>query len=534
MDFSETTGQQIRDENVRACMEIFKVIETSFGPISFDKMIINELGEICFTNDGANILKRIEILHPAAKILVSLSQQQDEEIGDGTTGVVLIACELLKRANELINKKIHPSVVISAYRLAMCYACRRIKENMCVFTGLSDTSFFINVAKTSLSSKIIGLNSKKFATISFYVIKSVFILEKKKKKIYFELKAINFVKVYGDSMNSSHIFDGCVIEHQEMFSNVVNYTGPVKIMCFNFDLKLSKPKLGVSVQTKNLSDIKTIFDRELKALLVQVKNIVQVGVNLIFTTKNIDDFIVKYLVKNGIVIIRRISDIFIKKIAAITGLKVQNSLKKNNLYYDTKFLQIGEAEEFFKEKISSENFILLRGCRFCPSGSVILRGATGFLLDEIAHALYDAMCAIKKAAETNKFVTGGGSVETNLSVSLEKLASNIYTQEQLGILEFSEALLVIPKTLCKNAGLNYTEILSKLKILHLISLYEKFSQLKHFGIDLFTGQLVNQLKNGIVEPAVSKIKSIQIATEATITLLRIDDFIISTKQNKNK
>nr|UXY87619.1 T-complex protein 1 alpha SU [Cryptomonas curvata] len=532
-DISNFNGQQLRDENIKSCLSVFDVVKTSLGPISFDKMIINELGDITFTNDGANILKKKEVNHPAAKILVGLSYQQDEEIGDGTTSVVMIACELLKRANDLAKKKIHPSVIISAYRLAMCHSCSLIREKLCIPIDFINSKILLNTAKTSLSSKIAGFNSKKFAIIAVQAVKSVQILQKGEDKRLCQTKAINFIKIHGNSVNSSCLFDGCILEFQKICVMMSNHLTSLKMICLNFELKIAQPKLGILIQNQNPLEVKKIFNKEIELIICFVKKIVKTGINLIFVSKGIDNFVIKYLVKNGIVAVRRYQLIFLKKIALVTGSRVLSTLQQTNFQTRLGSSWVGEAEEFFEQEIATTNIILIRGCRFCSASSIILRGATGFLLEEIAQSLYDAIFIVKRSIEGNKLVTGGGSIETNICVSLEKLANSIPTREQLGILEFAEALLVIPKMLSINAGLNHTEILSKIKILHKASFCENFSEFKYFGIDLIAGKIVNHLYTGVIEPAISKIKCIQIATEAAITLLRIDDLIISNQKKKD-
>nr|UXY87132.1 T-complex protein 1 alpha SU [Cryptomonas sp.] len=532
MDTININGQEIRNQNVKACSVIFDVIKTSLGPISYDKMIINEFGDLTFTNDGANILKRMEVNHPAAKILVNLSFQQDEEVGDGTTSVVMIAYELLRRANNLIKKKIHPSIIISAYRLAMCHSCSLIREKLCIPLNCINIKTLLNTAKTSLSSKISGFNSKKFAILALQAVKSVQILEKKGEKKSCQIRAINFVKIHGNTINASCLFEGCMIEHQKASIMMANLLSPVKVICLGFDLKILKPRLGICIENQDPLEIKKIFNREIETIKSYTKKMVKTGINLIFTSKGIDDFVIKYLIKNGVIAIRRTSDENLKKIAMVTGSKVQNSLQQTSFQDTIDPIWIGEAEEVFEQEIATMEFILIRGCKFCPAASIMLRGATKYLLDEVAQSLYDAIYILKKAIEGNKLVTGGGAIETSICVSLEKLANCIPTKEQVGILEFAEAVLIIPKILANNAGLNHTEILSKIKILHNASWNKDYADFRFFGINLLTGKIQNQLQSGIVEPAISKIKCLQIATEAAITLLRIDDLIISKKKKE--
>lgn len=530
LGFKKLTGKEIRNENIMECCRISDLIETSLGPISSDKMIVDEIGEITVTNDGANILKRLDISHPAAKILINLSNQQDQEVGDGTTSVVIIASELLKRAGILMNKKIHPSTIISAYRLGMCHCCSVIRERLSLSTKNMDLKNLLNVAKTSLSSKISGINAKKFSLIALQAVKSVEIFEKSTEKLRCQIKAINFIKITGKSMNNSCLIDGYVLENQKISSFMIPIS-PVRISFLNFDLRRAKLPIGIKIENKNNKEIEKIFKKEISTIKNQIRKILEVGPNLILTTRGIDEEYIKYLLKNGVSGIKRVSFEDIKRIAMATGGKVLNSFIQINMKKKFDSLFLGEAEEAFGQQISNSEIYTVRGCRLSPAGTIFLRGGTDYLLEELSQSLFDAICIIKRAIEGNKLVAGGGSVETALCVSLQNLSSRILSGEQLPLLEFGEALMVIPKTLIKNAGLENNDILGKLRILHQASLSQKFSNYKYFGLDLATQKIQNNIYKGIVEPLVNKIKCIQIATEAAITILRIDDFLNLKKKN---
>mmetsp|Transcript_69223 Transcript_69223/g.144286 ORF Transcript_69223/g.144286 Transcript_69223/m.144286 type:complete len:540 (+) Transcript_69223:1397-3016(+) len=534
-DYTESSnGQKIREKNIKECLLVSNLLKTSFGPISMDKMIIDDAGEITTTNDGANILKRLDMKHPATNILMNLASQQDEEVGDGTTSVVIIATELLTRANELIRNKIHPSTVISAYRLAMCYSCSYIRKNLCVSSGQNDINTLLNTAKTSLSSKISGVNSKKFAIIALQAVKAVQVKEKRSKKICCQIKALNFTKIQGQQMNSSCLVDGFIIPNQKIFSGFSTRISPARIACLNIDLRRQKMHLGIQAETGKTGDIKRITKQEFEIAKEKARIILNSGANVVLTTKGMDDFIQKYFLKNGIIAVRRVSLDNLKKIAMASGAKIQNTLSNSSINHNFDNLFVGEAEEMFDQEISKSELLIIRGCRFCPGGTVLLRGATEYLLDEISQSLYDAIYMVKRTIEGKKIVAGGGSTETSLSIALEKLASSIGKQEQLPILEFSEAIMSIPKTLANNAGLNSADILAKLRILHTSSVEKNLENYRFFGLDLGSGKIKNNILAGIIEPVLNKIRSIQIATEAAITILRVDDFIFLKNRKEKK
>mmetsp|Transcript_25142 Transcript_25142/g.61799 ORF Transcript_25142/g.61799 Transcript_25142/m.61799 type:complete len:495 (-) Transcript_25142:4034-5518(-) len=479
------TGKEIRNQNIKECSLVSDLIKTSLGPTSFDKMIVDEIGDITITNDGANILKRMDVSHPAAKILVNLSKQQEEEVGDGTTSVVIIAAELLKRANDMMEKKIHPSTIISGFRLGMCHSCSLIREKLTLSSSHMDLKSLLNAAKTSLSSKISGVNAKKFSLIALQAVKSVQVQEKNSQKFRCQIKAINFIKIPGNSLNKSKLVDGYILANSKA-SVMMTRVSPARIVCLNFDLRRPKMPLGMQVENQNAKEIEKIIKKEVDLIKNQVKNILQAGANVIITTRGLDESILKFLVKNGIVAIRRVSFDDLKRIAMATGSKIQNTFSSFNLQKNLDPLLLGESEEVFSQEISSYEIIIFRGCRFCHAGTIFLRGGTEYLLEELSQSLLDSISILKRAIEGNKLVAGGGSVETALCVSLQNLSNSIFSREQLPILEFGEALMILPKTLIRNAGLDDNEILTKLRILHTASFTKKFLGYQYFGLDLST------------------------------------------------
>lgn len=427
----------------------------------------------------------------------------------------------------MIAQGTHPSLIISAYRLAMCHSCFLLKNKLSVSPKQLNLKTLLNAAKTSLASKISGVNSKKFAILALQAVKSVQNSETSRKKIYCQLKAIDFLKIEGSGINKSRLVDGYVLKTQKTSTSYPVKISPARILCLNQDIRRLSNKIGIQVESNKIDNVHNIIKKELEILMNLTNQILESGANIILTTKGIDELASKIIAKNGSMGVRRITIENLKKISNACGGKISifRSKKISKEFYEK--ILLGKAEEMFEEKISGSEILILRGCRFCPGGSIVLRGPTEFLIDEIARSLMDAMNMIKKALEGNKLVPGGGAIETAIYTSLEILADSISSREQLPILEFGEALMQIPKILLLNSGLEINDLIDKLRIVHKAAIEDESIHFLQYGLDLFEGRIRNNIINGVVEPTISKIRSIQIATEAAISILRIDDFIIS-------
>jgi T-complex protein 1 subunit alpha len=528
-----TSNDSFQKNKIKVCNWLYDLLKTSLGPISSDKMIIDNLGNITVTNDGASILKRIETDDPISKILIELSLQQDAEIGDGTTSIIIITVELLRRAQNLISEGTHPSIIISAYRLAMCHSCFLLKNNLSISSKNLTLKTLVNAAKTSLSSKISGVNANKFAVIALQAVKSVKTCDSGRQRIFCQIKAIDFVKIPGSGINKSKLVDGYVLKTHKTSVSFPTQVSPARILCLNQDIRRLSNKIGIQVESDKIDNIQNIIRKELDMLVNLTNQILSCGANVILTTKGIDDLPSKIIAKNGSIGVRRINLENLKKISNACGGKISifRSKKISQKFYEKVLL--GKAEEIFEENVAGTEILILRGCRFARGGSIVLRGPTEFLIDEITRSLMDAINMVKKAIEGNKLVPGGGAVETAIYTSLVNLADSISSREQLPILQFGEALLEIPKTLLSNSGLEKDDLLDKLRIIHRAALENGNKKYLQFGLDLFEKKIQNNFTNGIIEPTISKIRSLQIATEAAISILRIDDFILSKNEQVN-
>ena len=530
------TGMDVREGNVMAVQSIANIVKSSLGPQGLDKMLVDETGEVVITNDGATILKLLSIEHPAAKILGDLAQIQDKEVGDGTTSVVILAAELLRRATQLIKNKVHPTTVISGYRMALKEAIKHIKDDLVIQIDPNDTELLKKVAETSLSSKLIGPESKFFSDIVVKAITNVKTGSGATAK--YPVKNINILKTHGKSVTESRLIEGYALESARGGMGMPLTVTNAKIALLDMNLAKFRMPAGVSVLVQNPDNLEDIRQRELDLTKERCKKILDAGANVIICSKGIDDFALKYFVEAKCIAVRRCDKADMKRLASATGAKIMITFDDENGEEIFNKDCLGEAEEVSEEAINDYNYVFFKKCKKQSAQTILLRGANYLMLDETERSIHDALCAVKRVLESNKLVVGGGCVEVSTSLYLENYARGLGSREQMAINEYAESLNVIPKQLAINAAKDATDLLTKLRYVHERYQKEKeptedIKKLKNTGLDLMNGKIRNNYKAGVFEPAISKVKSLKFATEAAITILRIDD-LIRIEPEKNK
>uniref|UniRef100_A0A5S6R661 T-complex protein 1 subunit alpha n=1 Tax=Trichuris muris TaxID=70415 RepID=A0A5S6R661_TRIMR len=527
-----TTGESVRSQNVTAVKAIANIVRSSLGPVGLDKMLVDDVGDVVITNDGATILRMLEVKHPAGKIMVELAQLQDKEVGDGTTSVVILAAELLKFAEELIKQKVHPSIIMSGYRLACRESVKYMEEKLTINVDDLGRDGLMGVAKTSMSSKLISVEADFFANMAIDALEKVKVQEGGAFK--YPVKAVNILKALGGSTTETVLVNGyalnCTIASEGMPRHVSN----AKIACLNISLKEQKMDFGLKVVIKDVTETLPMLKEEENIGRRRVEKIIKAGANVVLVSGGISDLCVKQFVTAGVMAVRRCKVADLKRIARATGATLISSLvgQEADESFDASLL--GHAEEVAQERINDDELVLIKGPKARSSSSIILRGANEHMLDEMERSIHDALCSLKRVLESRKVVVGGGSVEMATSVFLENFANSISSREHLGLAEYAEALMALPRALAVNAGQDCSDLIAKLRAYHAQQITQPNDKWKWAGLNLEMGEVRDNKAACIFEPLESKVKTLKFATEAALTILRIDDMIQLEKQKERE
>jgi thermosome len=506
-----TKGREAQNNNIMAAKAVAAAVRTTLGPKGMDKMLVDSLGDIVITNDGATILKEMDIEHPAAKMIVEVAKTQDDEVGDGTTTAAVLAGEFLKNAEELLELGVHPTVIASGYRLASIKA-KEILKSLAKPVTSKDRDLLLKIAATAITGKGAEASKDVFAKLTVDAVLAVVDTENGKQKV--DIDDIKVEKKVGGSVEESVLIEGMVIDKERVHTNMPKRITNAKILLINEALEIKKTEVDAEISIKSPDQLQLFLDQEEQMIHDMVTKVIKSGANVVFVQKGIDDIAQHYLAKAGIYAARRVKKSDMDKLARATGAKVLTSLKEIN---DSDLGKAGLVEE---KKIGDEAMTYITECHNPKAVSIILRGGTEHVADEAERALHDALRVVGVAIEDETLVAGGGSPEVELALRLREYSSTLKGREQLAVAKFADALEVIPRTLAENAGLDPIDMLVEMRSQH-----EKGN--KTAGLNVFTGKVVDMWKEGVVEPLRVKTQAISSGTEAATMILRIDDVLSS-------
>ena len=513
---TRSRGKEAQRNNIMAARVIGEVLKTTLGPRGMDKMLIDSLGDITITNDGAAILKEIDVEHPAAKMMVEIAKTQDDMVGDGTTTAVVLASELLKKAEELLDQNIHPTILVSGYRKASQKAIEVINK-VAVPLDVNDRKTLLKVALTSMSSKAVGSAREHLAEISIDAVKQI--AEERGDKTIADIDNIQLIKKTGKSLLETQLIRGIIIDKEVVNPGMPKMKENAKIALLDSALEIEKTEISAEIRIKDPSQMKAFLDQENDMMKDMVTKIKKSGADVVFCQKGIDDMVQHFLAKEGIIAARRVKESDMEKLARATGGKVSSDLD------DLKAADLGMAGLVEERKIGDDKMIFVEKCKDPHSVAILIRAGLERMVDEAERAMNDSLSVVSDVLENNKIVAGGGAVEIEISKELRKYATKVGGREQLAVEAFADAVEVIPRTLAENAGLEPIDILVELRSAH------DTAEGKNKGINVFTGKLQNSIDEGVIEPIVVKEQAIKSAAESASMILRIDD-VITAKSPK--
>jgi thermosome len=502
-----------------AARVIAEILRTTLGPRGMDKMLIDSLGDITITNDGAAILDEMDVEHPAAKMMVEVAKTQDDMVGDGTTTAVVLTGELLKKAEELLDQNVHPTIVVSGYRKAAQKAME-ILDKISIPVNIEDRQTLRKVAITSMASKAVGAAKEHLAEIAIDAVKQI--VETRGGKRIADIDNIQIVKKEGKSLFDSQLVRGLIIDKEVVHPGMPKRIENAKIALLDCPLEIEKTEFNAEIRIRDPTQMKAFLDQETRMMKEMVEKIKASGTNVVFCQKGIDDMVQHFLAKEGILAARRIKQSDMEKLARATGGRIVTNLD------DLKLEDLGTAGLVEERKVGEDKMIFVEQCKDPRSVAVLLRAGLERMVDEAERAMEDALSVISDVIENSKIVAGGGAAEAEIARHLREYAPKVGGREQLAIEAFAEAIEVIPKSLAENAGLEPIDIMVELRAAH-----EKTDG-HLMGVNLYAGKVMNMYENGVIEPTVVKEQAIKSATESTSMILRIDDVIAASKPKEEK
>jgi len=510
---SRSRGREAQRNNIMAARVVAEAVRSALGPKGMDKMLVDSFGDVTITSDGRTILDEMDIQHPAAKMMVEVAKTQDEEVGDGTTTAVIVAGELLGKAEELVDKKVHPTVIIDGYRKAADKALETL-EKIAITVKPTDKEALKKVAMTSMASKLVAQNREQLAELTVDAI--LYVAEKVGEEYRVDLDDIMVEKKPGESITDTKLIKGIVLDKEVVHPGMPKRVEKARIALLDTALEIKKTEFDAKINIETPEQMETFLKEEENMLRDLVDKIVKTGTNLLICQKGIDDMVQHFLARKGISAIRRAKKSDMEKLAKATGGKVVTSLE------DITKKDIGYAELVEERKIGDDKMTFIEGCKNPRSVAILIRGGTERIVDEAERSIHDALCVVRDVVQEPKIVAGGGAPELEVARALREYADTLLGREALAVQQYAEALETVPTTLSDNAGLDPIDIISELRARH-----EKGEVWA--GVDVHEGKVKDMEKLEVYESLAVKKQVIKSATEAATMILKIDDIIAAGK-----
>jgi len=502
-------GRDAQKNNIAAAKLVAELVKTSLGPRGLDKMLVDSLGDVTITNDGATILKEIDTQHPAAKMMVEISKTIDTEVGDGTTSSVVFAGALLEKAEKLLEKDVHSTVIIDGYQAASEKALELLAK-LAKTVKPDDRESLIKIAKTSMQSKLVSEDS---APLSKLVVDSILkIAEKDGDKYSVDLDNLKVEKKAGGSIDDTSLINGIVLDKEIVHSGMPTKAEKAKIALVNAALEVEKTEMSAEIRISDPTQMQQFLEEENKMLKSMVDKIHNIGANVLICQKGIDDISQHYLSKHGILAVRRVKESDMTKLAKATGARISTNLD------DISASDLGSAEIVQQKKVESDKWVFIEGCKNPRSVTVLIRGGSQRVVDEVDRSIHDSLMVVKDVVEKPSIVAGGGSPEAYLAAELNEWSGSSEGREQLAIKQYAEAFESIPLTIAENAGMDPIDTIITLRA-------NQSNGKQTVGINAKESKIGDMFRLDIVEPLVVKEQIIKSATEAACMILRIDDVI---------
>ncbi|MEK6938605.1 MAG: thermosome subunit alpha [Nanoarchaeota archaeon] len=516
-DTKRTSGRDAQRNNIAAAKAVAQTVRTTLGPKGMDKMIVDSNGEVIITNDGVTILKEMQIEHPAAKMVVEVAKTQEDAVGDGTTTAVVIAGELLKKAEDLLDQNIHPTVLAKGYRLAEVEA-QRLLQQMAEPLVLSDNKALLDIAITAMTGKGAEANKEVLAELIVRAVKGI--AQNINGKTIVDINDIKIEKQVGESTEKSELIEGVVLNKEIVHASMPKRIERAKIALLDSSLEIKNTEIDAKIQITDPTQLNLFLEQEERSLREMVYKIKASGANVLFCQKGIDDLAQHFLAKEKIMALRRVTKSDMEKLSRATGARIVGNWKELTVE------DLGFAGIVREVKVGEEEMLFVEQCPNPKAMTLLLRGGTEHVAEEIKRAVTDAVGDLAASLRDGKVVAGAGAVEMELAKGIRTYARTLQGREQLAVQAFAEALEIIPRTLAENAGLDPLDVLAKLRNEH-----EKYQ--KWAGINVFTGEVMDAWKAGVIEPLKIKTQALSSAAEVAEMILRIDDVIMGGRTPRN-